>query len=478
MTRTERDYLGERQILTNALYGIHSLRAAENFPNKSAFPIEWYKAMGMVKHACYISVQNLYRALEKEGLKEKLEKTIPANVIESMLLASQEVWDGKHFEHFIVPAIQGGAGTSINMNVNEIIANVALQKLGKKNGDYSTVDPIETANIYQSTNDVVPTALHVAAMKLLAELEESVNYLRYKVEEREKEYRSSPRLGYTQMQAALPSTWGQLFSTYSDMLGRDWWRVSKCFERIKVVNLGGGAIGTGVGSPRFFIMDVITQLQRLSGLPLTRGENLNDATANNDSLVEVHAILKAHAVNLEKMASDIRLLASDIASKQIILPARQVGSSIMPGKVNPVICEYAISVAHKVYSNDMLISNLCGQGCIDLNAYIPVIGNALIESIKLLNSACRTLANNLFADLKVDAKKSTQNLYENPALTTALIPVIGYNKATELAKTMRELSIDVFKANTKLKYVEKLKIKKLLTAENLVKLGFSVREFE
>lgn len=476
MTRTESDYLGERQIPTNALYGIHSLRAAENFPNTSAFAIEWFKAMGMVKHACYISVQNLYRALEKEGLKEKLEKTIPANVIESMLMASQEVWEGKHFDHFIVPAIQGGAGTSINMNMNEIIANVALQKLSKKHGDYSIVDPIETANIYQSTNDVVPTALHIAAMKLLTELEESVNYLRYKVEEKEKEYRSAPRLGHTQMQAAVPSTWGQFFSTYSDMLGRDWWRVSKCFERIKVVNLGGGAIGTGVGSPRFFIMDVITQLQRLSGLPLTRGENLNDATANNDSLVEVHAILKAHAVNLEKMASDIRLLASDIAGKQIILPARQVGSSIMPGKINPVICEYTVSVAHTVYSNDMLISNLCGQGCLDLNAYIPVIGNALIESIKLLNSACRTLANNLFAELMVDTKKSTQNLYENPAITTALVPVIGYNKATELAKTMRELGIDVFKANTVLKYVEKSKIKKLLTAENLVKLGFSVRE--
>jgi aspartate ammonia-lyase len=434
--------------------------------------------MGIVKQACYLSLKNLYQALDKEGLKGKLEQTISDTTIDALLESSKEIWDGKHFEHFIVPAIQGGAGTSINMNMNEIIANLSLIKLGLKPGSYSEIDPIETANIYQSTNDVVPTALRIATMKLLNELEESINYLRAKVEEKEKTYRNQPRLGYTQMQAAVPSTWGQLFSTYSDMLGRDWWRVSKCFERIKVVNLGGGAIGTGLGTPRFFIMDVITQLQRLSGFPVSRSENLNDATANNDALVEVHAILKSHAVNIEKMASDIRLLASDIAGNQIILPARQVGSSIMPGKVNPVICEYAVSVAHKVYANDMLISNLCGQGSLDLNAYLPVIGNALIESIKLLNSACRSLADNLFEDLKVNIEKSAQIVYKNPAVTTALLPLIGFNKATEMAKTMRKMDCDIFEANTKLGFVEESKIKKLLTAENLIKLGFSVREFE
>ena len=476
MTRTEHDYLGDRQIKSDALYGIHSLRATENFTNNTPFPIDWYKTMGMIKHACYLSIKNLYRALDNEGLKSKLEKIIPDRIIESLLSASQDVWEGKYFDHFIVPAIQGGAGTSINMNINEIITNAALQKIDKKPGDYEIIDPIETANIYQSTNDVVPTALRITAMKLLVELEESINYLRYKIEEREKDYRSSARIGYTQMQAAVPSTWGKLFSSYSDALARDWWRVSKCFERIKIVNLGGGAIGTGVGTPRFFIMDVITQLQGISGFPVTRSENLNDATSNNDALVEVHATLKSHAVNLEKMASDLRLLASDIAGNQISLPARQVGSSIMPGKVNPVICEYAVSVAHKVYTNDMLISNLCGQGCLDLNAYIPVIGNALIESIKLLNSACRSLADNLVEGLKVNTEKSLQNLYKNPAITTALLPAIGFNKAAELAKIMRSKSYDIFKANEKFGFIEKSKIEKILTAENLVKLGFSVKE--
>lgn len=476
MNRTEKDYLGEREIPVDALYGIHSARACENFPVSNPFPIEWYKAVGMVKHACYLSLQSFYIALEKEALKEKLNRVVQPEIVEALLDSSLNVWEGKHFEHFIVPAIQGGAGTSINMNVNEIIANAALKKLGHIPGNYHIIDPIETANIYQSTNDVITTALKVATMQLLTQLEESINALRATVEEKENEYRSMPRLGYTQMQAAVPSTWGQLFSTYSEMLGRDWWRISKCFERIKIVNLGGGAIGTGVGTPRFVVMDVVSQLQKLSGFPVTRSENLNDATSNLDSIVEVHAILKSHAVNIEKMASDIRLLGSDIAGNQLELPKRQVGSSIMPGKVNPVICEYTISVSHKVYANDLLISNLCGQGAIDLNAYLPVIGNALIESLKLLIGACQTMGENLINDLKINVEKSTENLYKNPAIATALLPAIGFNKAAELTKTMREKGCNVFEANRQLGFLVEEKIKKLLSPQNLVSLGFSVKD--
>lgn len=478
MNRTESDYLGHHHVPENALYGIHSLRAAENFPYSLPFHIEWYKAMGMVKQACYKSIAQFYETAKSEGLLERIEHVIAPKKLNALLQASVDVSSGKHFENFIVPSIQGGAGTSINMNVNEIITNAALVALGYKPGAYKELDPIEDANRYQSTNDVVPTALKLATMQLLGQLEESINLLRSKVEEKEKEYRSVPRLAYTQMQAAVPSTWGQLFSTYSEMLGRDWWRISKCFERIKVVNLGGGAIGTGVGTPRFFIMDVVSQLQQLSGFPVTRSENLNDATANLDTLVEVHAILKAHAVNLEKMASDIRLLASDVSGNQLQLPARQVGSSIMPGKINPVICEYAVSVAHKVYTNDMLIANLCGQGTLDLNAYLPTIGNALLESIKLLVAACRSMSDNLLVDLKVNIEKSTQNVYKNPAIATALLPLIGFNKATEIATTMRVENCDVYEANAKHNFIEKSKLVHLLTAENLIKLGFSVREFE
>jgi aspartate ammonia-lyase len=311
-TRTETDYLGNLQIPSDALYGIHSARAKENFPDSTPFHIEWYQAMGLVKQACYLTYAEMVQALIEENLLPKKYSFIPNEIVKALTNAAGEVHNGKYFDHFIVPAIQGGAGTSINMNVNEIITNAALIHLNHKPGDYQVIDPIEHANIYQSTNDTVPTALRIAVVRLLTLLEELINNTRHSVESIEKAHRNSLRIGYTQLQAAVPSSYGQLFSTYSEALSRDWWRVSKCFERIKVVNLGGGAIGTAIGTPRYFVMEVVKHLQRLTGFPFTRSENLNDATANLDPFVEVHAILKAHAVNLEKMASDIRLLASAI----------------------------------------------------------------------------------------------------------------------------------------------------------------------
>ncbi len=250
---------------------------------------------------------------------------------------------------------------------------------------------------------MIPTALTVAVMKSLQELEEKINTLRQKVEEYEKKNREKLRPGYTQMQAAVPTSFGNLFSTYNEALSRDWWRVSKCSERIKQVNLGGGAVGTGLSLPRFFIMEVVPELRRLTDLPLAHSENLSDATSNMDKWVEIHATLKAHAVNLEKLSSDFRLLSSDISgTKTLSIPARQVGSSIMPGKINPVIPEFVISAAHKIYSNDVLISSLSGQGVLELNPYLPSIGCAIIESINLLISCNSALLNNLFSGLTIN----------------------------------------------------------------------------
>lgn len=475
--RTESDYLGSMEIPDDALYGIHSLRAKENFPDATPFHLEWYKAMGIVKHSCYLTYLEFAKAFRGDSEVSKKDfSLIYDHVVDALIKAAVEVSDGKHFDQFIVPAIQGGAGTSINMNVNEIITNIALTKLAHKPGSYNHIDPIEHANIYQSTNDVVPTALKVATLQLLTTLEESINNLRFKVEDQEKKHRGSLRLGYTQMQVAVPSSWGQLFSTYSEALSRDWWRVSKCFERIKVVNLGGGAIGTGIGTPRFFIMEVVNQLQRLTNLPITRSENLNDATANLDAFVEIHATLKAHAVNLEKIASDLRLMASDIAGNQLSIPKRQVGSSIMPGKINPVIVEYVVSVSHKVYSNDQLISGLCGQGILDLNAYIPTIGHAILESLKLLISADNTLASNIISGLEVDSESATDQLYRNPSISTTLLPFIGFNKAAILANEMKSNGLNIFDANEKLNLIERTKLKEIVKPENLLKLGFSLKE--
>lgn len=475
MFRIEKDTLGEKQVPEDALYGIHALRAKENFPGNTPFPIEWYKAVGITKLACYKTYRKFRdAAIEKYGETLSI-KIINDEHLNALIEAADEIAEGKHFGHFIVPAIQGGAGTSINMNINEIITNRALLKTGNKCGDYNIIDPTEHANIYQSTNDVIPTALTVAAMNLLQTLEEKINTLRQKVEEYERNNREKLRPGYTQLQEAVPSSFGLLFSAYNEALSRDWWRVSKCFERIKQINLGGGAIGTGIAIPRFFIMEVVPELRNLTGLPLSHSENLSDATSNLDKWVEIHATLKAHAVNLEKISGDLRLLASDIAGyKTISIPEKQVGSSIMPGKINPVIPEFVISAAHKVYSNDMLISSLSGQGTLELNAYLPVIGTTIIETLNLLISCNITLFSNLFCGLVINDSAGYKSLIFSPSVTTALSPHIGYHKAAELALLMKEKNIDIFEANYILKVIDAAKLKTILQPSNLLKLGFSL----
>lgn len=473
--RIEKDFIGTVEIPKYALYGIHSYRAKYNFGNSTSFPIEWYKAMALVKLACYNTYERLKKTAYEQNMDNKIE-FIDTKILTALQFVSSEIAKGKYFEHFIVPAIQGGAGTSINMNINEIITNAALLHLNELPGNYHIIDPIKHANIFQSTNDTVVTALKIAVMKQLKELEEAINQTRSHVEVLENKYRNTLRIGYTQMQEAVPTTFGKLFSSYNDSLSRDWWRTSKCFERIKVVNLGGGAIGTGLSIPRFYIIEVVNELRRLTNLPIARGENLSDSTQNLDSFVEIHAILKAHAVNLEKIANDLRLLSADIGNKNIKLPAVQVGSSIMPGKVNPVINEYVISIAHQIYSNDMLISNLCGQGCLELNAYSPLIGYTIINSLNLLISANKSLAENCLKRLTINEDISQEQLWQSSSITTALIPYLGYHKATEIAIYMKQNHQDIFKANNILKFMDNEKLKKLLSAENLTKLGFSLKE--
>jgi aspartate ammonia-lyase len=476
--RTEKDFLGEAVLPDEALYGIHSWRAVQNFPVVASFSTEWYKAMGLVKLACYRTYGRFKQTSAENGLGASLA-WIPDQKLDAMEQSAMEISVGEHFNNFIVPALQGGAGTSINLNVNEIISNRSLQLLGLHPGNYHEVDPFEHANVFQSTNDVVPTALKIAVMRLLTGLETAINNLRGQTEQLEKEHRYSLREGYTQMQSAVPTSHGRMFSAFSDALSRDWWRVSKCFERIKEVNLGGGAIGSGLSVPRFFIMEVTRELQELSRLPVTRSENLQDNTSNLDSFVEVHAILKAHAVNLEKMVSDIRLLASDIAgTHQIEIPARQVGSTIMPGKVNPVIPEYVVGVCHKIHANDQLIGSLCAQGCLELNAYIPFIGHALLESLQLLISANQTMQTNLFENMVIRPEKALASLYHSPSIATALTPYVGYHTAANLAVEMKSTGCSVFEANQKLQLVTDVQLQEILKPQNLLSLGYSLKDLE
>ena len=478
--RREKDFIGEKELDDNALYGIHSLRARENFPDATPFPEEWYRAMALTKKACYLTAARFFSEAARQYDTDRMNVRITrAEKLEALTAAAEECARGMHFEHFIVPALSGGAGTSINMNMNEIIANRALQLTGRRPGDYVFIDPFEDANIFQSTNDVVPTALRVAAMQLLLVLEDTINELRQAVEGLEKKYRNTLRIAYTQMQEAVPSTFGRLFSSYSDALSRDWWRVSKCLERIRVVNLGGSAIGTSIAVPRWFVAEVVPVLQQLTGLPVTRGENLSDTTSNLDTLVEVHAIVKAHAVNMEKMVNDLRLLASDIhGTHSLTIPKKQTGSSIMPGKVNPVIPEYVISCAHRVYSNDQLITGLSAQGCLELNAYLPAIGHALIDSLKLLIAADTSALNHLVGEIIIDSGISEARVMSSPAVTTALLPFIGYNKASEMAALMKDAGLNIFQVNEKLGYVSPEKLKEILRPENLVQGGYRLKDLE
>lgn len=476
--RTEEDFLGPVEIPQDALYGIHAVRARENFFNHTAFHPEWYQAVGLTKKACY----QTYKRFKDTAAQQYRLEDFPLHwmddaQIDALVQAAAEIENGRYAEFFIVPAVQGGAGTSINMNINEIIANRALQLTGYKPGQYEFIDPVEHANIFQSTNDVLPTALKIAAIRLLTGLEDKINALRSGIEQLETQHRNDLRIGYTQMQEAVPSSFGKLFSNFSDALSRDWWRVSKCFERIKVVNIGGSAIGTGITVPRFFLMEIVPALQRLTGLPVTRGENLTDPTSNQDSIVEVHGILKAHAVNLEKLATDLRLLGADVhGSHEIELPARQAGSSIMPGKVNPVIPEFAISAVHQVYSNDQLIATLAGRGCLELNAYLPQIGHALLDSLKLLIRVNESLQQYMIAGLKVNPKTALNKLYRSPSLATALLPYTGYHQAEKLARKMKAEGLTIFQANEALQLISAEKLQKILKPEQLLKGGFSLKE--
>ncbi len=476
--RTERDFLGEMEIPDEAYYGIHSLRARENFPDTTRFHMEWYMSMATVKRACFITARDfIEKGTSIYDLYALPVKFPSVKLLYTLEECAEECEQGEYFDSFIVPALSGGAGTSINMNINEILVNMALVKLGRKPGEYYYADPIEDTNIFQSTNDVVPTALKVAAMRLLMDLEKSINSLRGEVETLEKKYRNVIRMGYTQMQAALPTTYGRLFSGYSDALSRDWWRVSKCLERIKVVNLGGSAIGTSVSVPNYFVLEATRTLQKITNLPVTRGENLSDATSNLDPLVEVHGILKAHAVNLEKMVADLRMLGADIhGSGKISLPKKQAGSSIMPSKVNPVIPEFIISSCHKIYANDQLIATLSAQGCLELNAYLPVIGHALLESLKLLIASGDTCARNLVNGLDIDPKTEEKSLLLNPTTSTLLLPYIGYKKAEEIAELMKKEGINIIDANTKLGFVEEERLLELLKPASLAQGSFRLKD--
>ena len=411
--RLEHDLLGEKLVPENALWGIHTARALENFTlaGRTIHP-ELIKAYGAVKLACC----RTNRALEVWPDRNKVD------AIESACL---EMADGTLSDHIVVDALQGGAGTSTNMNVNEVIANRALAVLGKSAGDYATVSPMDDVNLHQSTNDTYPTALRLACIRALRGLEKAAVSLQEACQAKEKEFVGIVKVGRTELQDAVLMTLGREVGAWAEAFNRDRWRIYKCEERLRVVNLGGTAIGTGLGAPREFIFRATGELRAITGIGFARAENLIDATQNADVFAEVSGILKAMAVSLNKVANDIRLMSSgpDCGFGEIRLAALQAGSSIMPGKVNPVIPEAACQAALMVFGYDTTITMAAASGNLELNHLLPLIAHCLLESIDLLTAACESLAFRCLTTMTADAEHCRHGVTNATASATALLRI-------------------------------------------------------
>ncbi len=425
--RIEQDMLGEKKIPIEAYYGIHTARAIENFSvsNKKTNK-HLIEAIVIIKKAAAIT--------------NKKNKQISIEVADAVIAACDEILAGALKEQFVVDALQGGAGTSTNMNVNEVIANRAIEIMGGEKGDYEIVHPLHHVNCCQSTNDVYPTALRIAAIRLLRPLSDAFASLQEVFQEKENEFADIIKLGRTQLMDALPMMVGQGFGAYTKALARDRWRLYKVEERLRTVNIGGTAIGTGMNASLKYIYVMTETLQELTGLGIARSEFPMDVTQNMDVFVEVSGLLKSAAVNLMKIANDFRLLASGPVGGfgELVLPSVQAGSSIMPGKVNPVIPEMMNQVAMRVIANDSAITNAAMNGQLELNAFGPLIAESLLDSIEIMTNAIQIFEDKCVRDIKVNDEKCYKYVTHSSALATALVYHIGYERASEIAKKAQE----------------------------------------
>jgi len=412
--RMEKDLLGELHVPKDAYWGIHTQRAIDNFRISSgSVNPSLIRALAHVKRACCLAnTETRHLSPEK------------SRVIQQACL---EISEGRLADQFPVDALQGGAGTSTNMNVNEVIANRAIELMDGQKGDYRIIHPLEDVNLHQSTNDVYPTAVKAAVIFRLRDLAVAISGLQGAFQEKEKEFAAMVKMGRTEMQEAVPITLGAEFSAFAEAIGRDRWRTFKCEERLRVVNLGGTAVGTGLAAPRDYIFLVIEKLRDVTGLGFSRGENLMGETANADTFVEVSGMLKAHAVNLIKIAGDLRLMNF---LGEIRLPQLQAGSSIMPGKVNPVLAEAAIQTGIKVIANDGIVTETAARGTLQINEFLPLLAHALLESLDLLININGLLTGHVRA-IGANREKCEEYFNASPMIITALLPVIGYDKATQ-----------------------------------------------
>ena len=423
--RTEHDLIGERAVPAEAYYGVHTLRALENFPISgtaiSIYP-DLIVALACVKQAAAAANREL-------GLLDD-ERA------DAIARACEEIREGALLDEFVVDVIQGGAGTSTNMNANEVIANRALELLGARKGDYARLHPLDHVNLSQSTNDVYPTAVKVALQFGIRRLAGEMHGLHMAFEAKADEFGDVLKIGRTQLQDAVPMTLGQEFSTYAVMLQEDESRLEEAASLIREVNLGATAIGTGINAHPDYAARVTRLLSDIAGVELMVSPNLIEATQDAGAFVQLSGVLKRIAVKLSKICNDLRLLSSGPRAGigEINLPAVQAGSSIMPGKVNPVIPEMVNQVAFEVIGNDITVTMAAEGGQVQLNAFEPIIAHSLFKSIAHLGAACRTLAERCVKGITANRARARRFVDESTALVTALNPFIGYARSSEIAQ--------------------------------------------
>ena len=458
--RVEHDSLGERQVPAERYYGIQTLRALENF-SITGIPISHYPrllhSLAYIKKAAALANRDL-------GL-------LPANLAGAIATACDEILAGGLYAEFVVDVIQGGAGTSTNMNANEVIANRALELLGRQKGDYDFLHPLNHVNMSQSTNDVYPTALRLTLSMKLDGLLVEMNRLCAALSTKGAEFADVIKMGRTQLQDAVPMTLGQEFDAWSVTVEEDILRVREAQSLIHEINMGATAIGTGLNAHPDYAPLVTRKLRELSGLPVIQARNLVEATQDTGAYVQLSGVLKRVAVKLSKISNDLRLLSSGPRAGlgEINLPPMAPGSTIMPGKVNPVIPEVVNQVAFEVIGNDLTVTLAAEAGQLELNAFEPVIAFNLFRSMDMLGRACRTLAQRCIEGITANREHTRRTVENSIGLVTALNPLLGYERSAEIAKEALRSGRSVIEIVLEKGYLSKEQLDEALLPENMTR---------
>ena len=464
--RVERDSIGVKDIPEDVYYGVQSLRAAENFhiTGLNMHP-EIINSLAYIKKAAAITNCEV-------GLLEKKKA-------QAIVQACDEIVSGKFHNEFIVDPVQGGAGTSLNMNANEVIANRAIEILGGKKGDYTIINPNDDVNCGQSTNDVIPTAGKMTSLRLLQNLKKQLLRLYDALNEKATEFDHIIKMGRTQMQDAVPIRLGQEFKAYSVAIMRDIHRMDKAMDEMRTLNMGGTAIGTGINADEGYLRRIVPNLTEISGMDFIQAFDLIDSTQNLDPFVAVSGAVKACAVTLSKMSNDLRLMSSGPRTGfgEINLPAKQNGSSIMPGKVNPVIPEVVNQVAFNIIGNDVTITMAAEAGQLELNAFEPIIFYCMFQSIDTLGYAVQTLVDNCIVGITANEERCRYLVENSVGIITAISPHLGYQKAADIAKKAIKTGESVRSLILKEKLMDEDELNRILDPIHMTEPGISGKDY-